>query len=117
MDNLEVTNLLPTLSFRKVHRRRVVRLLKFGKFLPNTTLWAYQTLIRFIEILVGKRAYICFHPYIQTSLSFLEITRCHLLGSRVSGFQRILGPRIFLTESVQIIYLALKYKDPTFLTN
>lgn len=110
-------NLAPLPLFQKVYRRRVLRLLRLKRFLPNTIIWSYLTLVRFIELLTGKYVYLKFNPFVQTSLSFLDLARCQMWEGRVGGFKKALGPRIFLNESIQIIYLAIKFKDPTFLTN
>jgi len=114
---VEKSNLAPLPLFQKVYRRRVLRLLRLKKFLPNTIIWSYLTLVRFIELLTGKYVYLKFNPFVQTSLTFLDLARCQMWEGRVIGFRKVLGPRIFLNESIQIIYLAIKYKDPTFLTN
>jgi hypothetical protein len=35
--------------------------------------------------------------------------------ARVYGFQRMLGPKIFLKDSLLVMHLALRFKDATFL--
>jgi ribosomal protein S3 len=80
-------------------------------------MWYYNMLIRFIENCSGKKVYMKFNPFVENSLSFSDLARCDLWYSRITGFQRILGPRIFLKESLKILFVAFKYKDPTFLAN
>jgi hypothetical protein len=65
----------------------------------------------------GKKVYVKFNPFIENSLTFLDLSRCLMWEQRVIGFRRILGPKIFLNESLRLIYLAIKNKDSTFLTN
>ena len=36
---------------------------------------------------------------------------------RVNPYQRILGHRIFVHESLRIFHLAIRFRDPTFLSN
>jgi hypothetical protein len=112
-----LSNIFPANVFTKSFHRRVVRLLRFGKFLPNVVPIFYQALARFVEVVTGKNAYLKLNPHIETSLTFTDTARCQLWEYRVKGFQKILGPKIFLKESIRIVYMALKYKDPVFLMN
>lgn len=112
-----LSNLYPAAVFNKIFHRHAVRLLRFGKFLPNVIPVFYQALARFVEVSTGKSAYIKLNPHVETSLTFTDIARCQLWEYRVKGFQKILGPKIFLKESIRIVYMSLKYKDPVFLMN
>lgn len=65
----------------------------------------------------GKKVYLKFNPFIENSLTFTDIARCNMWSSRITSFQKILGPKIFLHESLKILHLAIRFKDPTFLAN
>lgn len=111
------SNLLPSTMFKFTIKRKLLKVFKFHKFSSNITMWYYNILIRFIENCSGKKVYLKFNPFIENALTFSDLARCNLWASRVTGFQRILGPKIFLNESLQILHLALRFKDPTFLSN
>jgi hypothetical protein len=80
-------------------------------------MWYYTMLVRFMESCSGKKVYIKFNPFLENYLTFSDLARCSVWVGRVRSFQRILGPKIFLNESLKIVCLSLRYKDPTFLSN
>lgn len=116
-DLIKNSNLLPLPSFNFHIQRRMVRLFTFRKFSTSTSIWYFNMLVRFIEFCTGRKVYIKLNPFIEKSLLLTDQIQCKLWETRVAGFQRILGPRLFLKESLRIMMIALKYKDPTFLIN
>jgi hypothetical protein len=74
-------------------------------------------LIRFLEFCSGKKVYLKLNPFLNTNLNFNEKAQCLLWSQKVKYFRKVLGPRLFLNESLQIIYLSLKLKDPYVLSN
>lgn len=115
--SLAKLNLIPAQVFKFALKRKLLRILSFHKFSSNITLWYYNTLIRFIESCSGKKVYTKFNPFIENSLAFEDLARCNLWHSRITAFQRLLGPKIFLKESLKILHIAIKFKDPTFFAN
>jgi hypothetical protein len=111
------SNILPSQFFKYSIKRKLFKLFKFHKFSVNVVMWYYNMLVRFIENCSGKKVYLKFNPFIENSLTFTDIARCNLWAVRVMSFQRILGPKIFVQESLRIFHLALRSKDPTFLSN
>ena len=111
------SNILPSQFFKYSIRRKLFKLFKFHKFSVNVTMWYYNMLIRFMENCSGKKVYLKFNPFIENSLTFSDIARCNMWAIRVLSFQRILGPKIFVQESLQIFHVAIRSKDPTFLSN
>jgi hypothetical protein len=87
------------------------------KFTAGNALWCYQVIIRFLEFCSGKKACIQFYPFLINSLDFYEKLQCALWARRVKYYRKVLGPCLFLNESLQIMYLALKLRDPFVLTN
>lgn len=112
-----LSNFVPALAIKFTIYRRILRVVGFSKFIPNVVPYYQYTLIQFLESMTGKRVYLKFNPFIENSLTFLDLSRCVVWEQRVMGFKRILGPKIFLNESLRIIYLSIKTKDSTFLTN
>lgn len=111
------TNIIPLSIFKYTVRRRVVKLFNNSIFVPKTTGFFYKTLVNFIEFFSGKKVFIKFDSTIEHSLTYSDHARCYMWFNRVLGFQRILGHRIFVHESLRIFHIAIRYRDPTFLAN
>lgn len=111
------SNLLPAHMFQFTIRRRLLKLFKFYKFNVNIVMWYYTMLIRFMENCSGKKVCLKFNPFIENLLPFSDLARASMWAPRVVGFQRLLGPKIFVNESLRIFHLAIRSKDPTFLAN
>jgi hypothetical protein len=80
-------------------------------------LWHYQTLIKFLEFVCGLKIYLKFFTFLANTLNFGEKAQCLLWSQKVKHFRKVLGPRLFLNESLQIMYLSLKLKDPHLMSN
>ena len=65
----------------------------------------------------GLKVSLLFNPYLHNSLSFHENAQLNLWTQRVKGFQRLIGPKVSLRESLAVTYLSLKLKDPTLFSN
>ena len=87
------------------------------KFQTNFLVWYNFLLIRFLENVSGLKVSLLFNPYLHKSLSFYENAQLNLWTQRVKGFQRLIGPKVPLRESLTVTYLSLKLKDPTLLSN
>lgn len=111
------SNLIPSNIFKYTIKRKLLKIVNFHKFSSNIIMWYYNILIRFMENCSGKKVYLKFNPFIENSLSFTDIARCNMWSTRITSFQRLLGPKIFLKESLKILHIAIKFKDPTFLSN
>ena len=112
-----LTNLWPSTFLNFTLKRKILKIFSFNKFLPNVTMWYYNLLIRFMESCTGKKVFLKFNPFIENFLSFSDIARCNMWSIRINSFQRLLGPKIFLNESLRIMHIALRFKDPTFFAN
>ena len=111
------SNLISSNVFKYTIKRKLLKIVNFHKFSSNIVMWYYNILIRFMENCSGKKVYLKFNPFIENALSFTDIARCNMWSSRITSFQRILGPKIFLQESLRILHIAIRFKDPTFLSN
>lgn len=111
------SNLWPLTLFKYSIKRKIIKLFTYYKFVPNVSLWYHTTLVRFMESCSGRKVYLKFNPFIENSLTYQDLARCRMWECRIDGFQRMLGPKLFLRESLRIFHLAINYKDPTFLLN
>jgi hypothetical protein len=111
------TNLIPLPFFKYSVKRTVLKIMANDIYLPRTTMFFYRTLIHFIEFHTGRRVLLKFDSYITTALPFVDVCRCSLWYSKVNSFQKMLGHRIFVHESIRIIMVAVRFRDPTFFSN
>jgi hypothetical protein len=111
------SNLWPVSNFRYTVKKRVLKLLHYNKFLPPLIMWYYDTLIKFMEFHSGKKVYVNFNPFVEQWVTYQDRALLSLFSTRVIGFQKILGHRIFVQEALLIFMMAFRYKDPTFLSN
>jgi hypothetical protein len=114
---LLLNNLFHNEHFEYNFNKILFKVFDHSKFGNDNILWHYQLLIRFLEYCSGRKVYFRIHPFIQNSLTFTEKMQCLAWSQKVKYFRRILGPRLFLNESLQIIYLSLKLHDPYLLSN
>jgi len=113
----ENSNLWPSPHFNLFLRKKMVKKINLVKFVPRVTLWYYNTLVKFMEYYTSRKVYLKFNPFIENSLPYVDLARCSMWEVRVYGFQKILGHRIFVNESLRILHLALRFRDPTFLSH
>ena len=114
---LRRSNLWSVNSVDKVIRKRLFRHVTSTVFPVDLSIWYYKTLVQFIENCSGRKSLLLMGPFIQNALTYEDRARCSLWNNRVTGFQRILGSRIFVHEALAIIVTAVRIKDPTFLSN
>lgn len=110
-------NVFPDLSFSYVFKKKMLKIFNYSKFPTITTIWHYNTLIRFLEFCSGKKVFVKFFNFLINNLTFSEKAQCLIWAQKVKYFRKVLGPRLFLNESLQLMYLSLKLKDPFIFTN
>jgi hypothetical protein len=110
-------NLIPNFNFNFIFKKKIIKIFSYTKFTSSAFSWQYNAIVRFLEFCSGKKVCLKFFNFIKNTLNFNEKSQCYLWSRKVKYFRKVLGPRLFLNESLQIIYLALKIKDPYFLSN
>jgi len=115
--NLLLNNLIPNSNFTFLIKKKMLKIFSYSKFSVTTTLWQYNTLLRFLEFCSGRKVCVKFFNFLSSTLTFSEKAQCLIWSQKVKYFRKVLGPRLFLNESLQIMFLALKLKDPFFLSN
>lgn len=97
---------------REIFQTNTLKKIKsFFSYLP------YETMIKFIEYHTGKKVAIKIDPFAFKNLSEEDTARCFMWSHRLKVFKKNLGPRLFLLESLQIITLCLRLRDPYILSN
>ena len=84
---------------------------------PSGFFWYYTSLIQFLEHATGRKIALNFGPFLETALTFTDRAKCADWKRRILGFQRILGPKIFIYEALEVLVISIRLKDPTFLAN
>jgi hypothetical protein len=67
--------------------------------------------------MTGLKVSLMFNPFLHKTLSLTERAQLGLWTQRVKGFQRVIGPKVSLKESLQVTYLSLKLKDPSLFSS
>ena len=117
IDYLKSSNVLPLPLFSYILRRKVIKTLANDLYIPRTTVYFYRTLIHFIEFFSGRKVFLKFNPFVENTLSFKDVCQCSLWYNKINTFQKILGHRIFVHESLRIFMVAVRFRDPLFLAN
>ena len=110
-------NLIPDAGFNFFLKKKVLKIFSYSKFSVTTVVWQYNSLLRFLEFCSGRKVCLKFFNFLNNNLSFSEKAQCLIWAQKVKYFRKVLGPRLFLNESLQIMFLSLKLKDPFFLSN
>jgi hypothetical protein len=117
-NKLFINNILPIGSnFHWIIKKRLLNSLTNNTFSLTSAPLAYLSIIKFLEFSSGCRTYFKLNYKIHQFLNTEEKARCLMWSTRVRVFRKILGHRLFLNESIQILYLCLKLKDPFILSN
>ena len=74
-------------------------------------------LVSFIENITGLKTILLFNPFLENSLTFLDNARSYLWSHRLLEFKKKLGPQLYVVESLKVLHLALRLKDPYFLAS
>ena len=90
-----------------------------GGIMPLLRLVPYFILIvvRFLQYCTGCRIYLRLGALLNRVLALFEVMRCVVWARRVRSFRRLVGPRLFIGESLRIIYLTLRLRDPRLLAD
>lgn len=110
-------NIIPDGSFIYFFKKKILKIFNYQKFSISSVPFFYSSIIRFIEFCSGRKVYVKFNAFLNNNLTTVEQARCYIWSQKVKNFRKLLGPRLFLNESLQILYLCLKLKDPYLLSN
>ena len=113
----KVNNFLPNKFFFMLIKKKIIKIFNHNKFNSSIAPFYANTLLRFLENISGKKILIKFYSFVGNVLTFDEKLTCLLWAQKLKNFRQILGPRLFLSESLEIIFIALKLKDPYLLSN
>jgi len=111
------SNLWVAPSSNYVIRKKLLRSTSYSLFSVDLSLWYYKSLTSFIEDCSGRKVALRIGPFLEGALTFEDRAYCSLWGIRVTGFQRMLGHKIFAHEALMLVALSFRLKDPTFLAN
>jgi hypothetical protein len=98
-------------------KKKIIKIFENKKLIYNPAKWYNYTLIRFLETCSGKKIFFKMFTFLNKNLTQIEITRCLMWTQKLKNFQKTLGKGLDIFESVQLIHIALKLKDPFLLMN
>jgi hypothetical protein len=104
-------NLIPHKKFNILLTKKINSFFYSKKIKLNFIAIYQTTLIRFVEYISGKKILLHFNPFVSQSLSKLWVIRYKLWIPRLSFYERKLGHRFFLEESIHIMHLSYSLKD------
>ena len=105
------SNLLPHASFRFVVSKKLINFFATQTIRTNFVPWYYNTLIRFLEEVTGRRSLLQFYPFVHQNLEKEAFVRYRKWLPRMGFYERTLGHRFFLEESLHIMHLSFIFKD------
>lgn len=111
------SNLVPNKAFRKSLSKKVLNSLANRKFREDLIPLYQNTVIRFIEFCTGKKALFQFYPFVNQHISKDYIVRYKRWLPRMGFYERRLGHRFFLEESLHIIHISFVLRDPKILAS
>nr|AEV66694.1 rps3_b [Oxytricha trifallax] len=97
--------------------REVIQNMDYSKIQSFFSYLPYETIIKFIEHCSGKKVAFKIDPFVMKSILPEDNSRCFMWSHRIKVFRKNLGPRLFLVESLQILTLCFRLKDPYVLSN
>ena len=110
-------NILPHTSFKKYLNRLSKSTSANQMFRECVIPWYYHTLIRFIEHCSGKQALFQFYPFVNQHMDQEFMIRYRRWIPRLNFYERRLGHRFFLEESLHIMHLSFKLRDPKIIAS
>lgn len=107
-------SLFASANYSKGRIKRGRSRLSFGsskfkvRLLPPVMLWG----VRSLEFLFNRRIYLETRALDPRLLSPIEYARCEIWISKLRNFTRSLGAGFFLTDTVHVLYLSLRFHNP-----
>ena len=116
-DKLGISNLVPHKVFNKVFSKKVLNSFANRLFRDDIIPLYQNTLIRFIEFCTGKKAMFQFYPFVNQHIDKSYMVRYKRWLPRMGFYERRLGHRFFLEESLHIIHISFILRDPKIIAS
>jgi len=111
------SNLNPHHSFQKRLSKKVLNSFANRKFREDVVPVYQNAIIRFIEFCTGKKAIFQFYPFVNQHIAKDYIVRYKRWLPRMGFYERRLGHRFFLEESLHIIHISFALRDPKIIAS
>jgi hypothetical protein len=111
------SNLTPHHSFSKHFSKKVLNSFANRLFREDVIPFYQNTLIRFIEFCTGKKALFQFYPFVNQHISKDYMVRYKKWLPRMGFYERRLGHRFFLEESLHIMHISFALRDPKIIAS
>lgn len=110
--NAQISNLHPHAAFQKVLTKKIVSSLATRLFAQNVTPWYYNTVIQFLEHCSGLKVLWQYYPFLNQEVTSTARLRYYRWLPRMASYERNLGHRFFMEESLHIMHLSFTLRDP-----
>jgi hypothetical protein len=110
-----ISNLSPNKHFNLTFFKKVYTSINYQKLKINFIPIYYNTIIRFVEHISGKKVLLQFYPFVNQSITQDWLIRYKLWLPRLTFYEKKLGHKFFLEESLHIIHSSLYLKDSKLL--
>jgi hypothetical protein len=110
-------NLVPSNYFNFILTKKLYTSTSKTKININILPIYYTSIIRFMESISGNQTLVQFNPFVSQSINQNFIVKYKLWLSRLTFYEKRLGHKFFLEESIHIIHLSFALRDPSLLLN
>ena len=117
VSNFELSNLVPTKSFKLVLSKQLSSLFSLNKTREDVIPLFYHTLVRFVEHMSGKKFLFQFYPFLNQNVTTDYIIRYKSWIPRMGSYERRLGHKFFFEEALHIMHLSFILRDATLFAN
>jgi hypothetical protein len=107
-----LTNLVPHNSFRMHFSKKVLNSFANRLFREDIIPYYQNTLIRFIEYCTGRKVLFQFYPFVNQHIDKSYMVRYKRWLPRMNFYERRLGHKFFLEESLHIMHISFILRDP-----
>ena len=111
------SNLNPHSAFNKRFSKKVLNSFANRRFREDIIPMYQNTLVRFIEFCTGKKALFQFYPFVNQHIDKSYMVRYKRWLPRMNFYERRLGHRFFLEESLHIIHISFILRDPKIIAS
>lgn len=112
------TNLVPNVSTFVKKINKYIHAAKLNYFFrENVTPWVFNTLTRFIEFYSGRKVLISLYSFMSQSIDTNYVVLYKSWLSRFAYYERRLGHRFFLEESLHILHMGFNYHDSKLISS
>jgi hypothetical protein len=110
-----VTNITPNSKFNYCVSRKIQTSFASKKTRLNFIPIYKTTMIRFMEYISGKKILLQFYPFVDQNITVNWLVKYKLWLPRLGFYEKKLGHKFFMEESIHILHLSFFFRDTRLL--